>query len=360
MDSNINKDSGAGEGKGKQNVLLVVLLVLVAVFAYVYFFTGLIKPEKPAEAPQVAKKPLPPSDGAPAKPEAADAAKKDAAPPAAKPEAAPAAPAAPAPVAAAKQPEQSQPAEAVKKPLPGADKGGAKKPAAPEKKEPAAAPAPPAPKPAAAPAPAPAPKPVAAPAPAPAAKPAEVKKPAEKPAPAPAVAKAKPEVRKPVRKEKAESARITGSGPWTVVVGNYVLEEELAENLARVKRAGYEASVVPGGNRKNSMSRLLLAEFTDRESAQAELAKLKKHTADAFMADQGGMHIVYAGSYLLESRATAEMERLAAAGFKLTMKRVEVSLPTKNLTAGPFAEKSAAEEALKKLRPAESKSGGAR
>jgi cell division protein FtsN len=103
------------------------------------------------------------------------------------------------------------------------------------------------------------------------------------------------------------------------------------------------------------MNRLLLAEFTDRESAQAELARLKKVTSDAFMIDSAGMHYVYAGSYLLDSRAASEKERLAAAGFKLTLKRVEVSVPTKNLTAGSFAEKSAADEALKKLRAADVK-----
>jgi cell division protein FtsN len=70
------------------------------------------------------------------------------------------------------------------------------------------------------------------------------------------------------------------------------------------------------------------------------------------MADSAGMHIVYAGSYLLEARAASEKERLAAAGFILTVKRADVSIPTKNLTAGSFAEKSAADGVLKKLRSA--------
>jgi cell division protein FtsN len=84
----------------------------------------------------------------------------------------------------------------------------------------------------------------------------------------------------------------------------------------------------------------------------AELAKLKRVTADAFMIDNADMHVVYAGSYLLDSRAASEKERLAAAGFKLTVKRVDVLIPTKNLTAGSFAEKSAADDVLKKLRAA--------
>jgi cell division protein FtsN len=103
------------------------------------------------------------------------------------------------------------------------------------------------------------------------------------------------------------------------------------------------------------MNRLMLAEYTDRESAQAELAKLKRLTSDAFIIDSAGMHVVYAGSYLLDSRAASEKERLAAAGFRLTVKRADVALPTKNLTAGSFADKGAAEAVLKKLRAADIK-----
>jgi len=357
MEFKFSKDSGgsqqeAGDNKGKQNVLLVVLLVLVGVFAYIYFFTGLIKPlpeQKVAEAPaasQVAKQPLPATDGAPAKADAgAGEAKTDAAAPAVKPEPVQAPPvAAPAPVAAAKPAvqeaiEEPKAVEAalpsVKKPLPSAGKAGAKKPAPIEKKEPVAT----------------ASKPV--PAPAAEKKPAEVKKPVEKPAAAaPAVAKAKKAQPKQVRKEAAAPVKAADSGKWTVLIGNYVLEEAMSNDLARVRKAGLEAYVVPGARKKTQMNRLLLAEFTDRDSAQAELAKLKRSTSDAFMADSAGMHVVYAGSYLLDSRAASEKERLAAAGFTLTLKRADVSIPTKNLTAGSFAEKSAAEEVLKKLRAA--------
>jgi cell division septation protein DedD len=375
MDIKFSKDpagsqQAAGENKGKQNVLLAVLLVLVGVFAYIYFFTGLIKPlpeQKAAEAPaalQVAKQPLPATDGAPAKADAG-AAKKDAAAPAVKPVPVQAPPvAAPAPVAPAKpavqetakaKEELKDSAEAqpsVKKPLPAVGKAGAKQPAPVEKKEPVAA--------ASKPAPVEKKEPVAtagkpAPAPAPAAekKPAEVKKPVEKPAAAVTpVAKVKKAPQKPVKKEAAAPVKVAGSGNWTVLVGNYVLEESMATDLARVRKAGQEAFIVPGARKKSHMNRLLLAEFTDRDSAQAELARLKRSTADAFMVDNAGMHVVYAGSYLLDARAASEKERLAAAGFKLTVKSADVSIPTKNLTAGSFAEKSAAEEVLKKLRAA--------
>ena len=61
---------------------------------------------------------------------------------------------------------------------------------------------------------------------------------------------------------------------------------------------------------------------------------------------------VYAGSYLLDSRAAFETERLGAAGFALTLKKVEVAIPSKSLSAGSFRDKKTAEAALDKLKAA--------
>lgn len=348
-----SNQTASGE-KGKQNGLLVLLLVLVAGFGYVYFFTDLIKPaqeQKPAEniaAPQVVKKPLPSPDGKPAKVEPADegTAKKDTAP--VKPEAAKVAAApAPAPAPPAK-PVEAVPAKpkeadkkvdalqpAVKKPLPAANA----KPATPEKKQP-----------------------VAAEKKAVAAKegdknPADAKKPAEK------SAAAQPK-KDPAKQAKISTPAAPVAAPakagWTVLVGTYVLEEAMATDLAKVRNAGLEAFVVPAGSKKTPMTRLLLAEFTDRASAKAELDKLKLHTSDAFIIDNAGLHIVYAGSYLLDARAASEKQRLTAAGFGLTLQRTTVSIPSKNLTAGTFADKGAADAALKKLRAAGVKASLAR
>ncbi len=370
MDIKFSKDAGdspqqGGSGKsGNQNALLVVLLVLVAVFGYVYFFTGLIKPmqeQKVAEAPpevQVVKKPLPSTDGKPVKTAEEGSAAKDEAAAPVKPEAVKAAAAPPAaevkpvPQPVAKPKENLKKVEVAptveKKPLPVAAKAGDKKPASAEKKQAAVAEK----------------KPVvvekksviADKKPLPTKdgekKIAAAKKPVEKvAAPAAAVQPAKV-VLKTVKKVPAVSAEAAVSDRWTVLVGNYVLEEALVTDLGRVRSAGLEASIVPGPLKKSHMNRLLLAAYTDRASAQVELDKLKRSTSDAFVLDSAGMHMVYAGSYLLDARALSEKERLKSAGFNLTLKRADVSIPTKNLTAGTFADKKAAEETLKKLRAA--------
>lgn len=286
--------------KGRQNALLIALIALVGGFSYLYFFTDIIRPQeqnKPAETPaaQKVKMELPPRDGAATKVEPATAAgdKKE-----------PVAPAASVPVKVA---PAAPVATAVPQPKP--------------KEEP---------------------------------KKADPVKPVEKKAVV-AVSEAK-EKKQPVAKKdvvKPEPAAVVAkTGPWTVLVGNYVLESSLAADQSKIKKAGLEPVIKSGARKKSMMNRLLLAELTDRSAAKVELDKLKKHTSDAFILDQGGKHYVYAGSYILDSRATSEKERLTAAGFSLTLKKEEVLIPSKNLTAGIFTDKKAAEAAVKKLKDA--------
>ena len=349
MDLKPSNDSTAE--KGKQNMLMVVLLILVAAFAYLYFFTGLIKPQeaqKPAKAPapQVVKIPLPPRDGKTAATAPADAtagapeARKNAEAPA-KPE--------PRKVAEAETSEEPQKPEKAK---PSKAAPPEKKSVLPEKK--GTAPEANEPKPAAATKQQPA---------------AAVKKPApakenEKVVKAPAKATGKTQngapagtagaTKKPVLaaldKDEVKAAPSMGKGSWTVMVGNYVLEDAMAADLARVRGAGLEPAVKEGGRRKSAMNRLLAGEYPTRAEAQKELDMLKQYTSDAFILELGSKFAVYAGSYLLMERADSEKERLASAGIKLTIKHAEVSIPAQSLTAGTFSDKKAAEAAVKKLK----------
>ncbi len=143
---------------------------------------------------------------------------------------------------------------------------------------------------------------------------------------------------------------------WTVVTGPYLLEEDLATDLAKAGKAGLNATVQQGSRRKAAMHRLFLGQFDDRAAARAELERLNKLTSDGFIIDRGGKHAVYAGSYLLASRAQSEKERLAAAGIALTISRTDVAIPAKVLNAGTYRDRGAAEAAARKLRGAGIKS----
>ena len=320
--------------KNKQNMLLVVLLILVAAFAYLYFFTGLIKPQEAQKstetpAPQVIKMPLPPRTTAATAPtgETAGAprAKKNTVA-SAKPEPRKVAEVPPTP----KKPEPAKPSKAAppeKKPVTPEKKG-----AAPEAKEAKTA--------------------AAKQQPALAVnKPAALKE-NEKVAKAAVKVPAGPSgtAKKPLHDKEKTKAVPEGKGPWTVVVGSYVLEDAMASDLARVRGAGLEAAVKEGGRRKTAMNRLLADEYPTRDEAQKKLDTLKKHTSDAFILEQGGKFSVYAGSYLLTERADSEKERLAAAGIMLAIRHADVSIPAKLLTAGTFCDKKAADSAVKKLK----------
>lgn len=339
MDFKFSKDSdelqqqGAPADNNKQRALLVLLLILVGGFTYVYFFTGLIKPQvtpdsakATAPAPQVVKMPLPPREGDAAKPDekstekaesSKPAAPATAAAPAAKPAVAPAKPA-PAPVAAV--------APAAKPPTPA-------KPAAAPAAKPAAAPI----------------KAAAAPT---TAKPKEEPKKAE--AGKTAVAKAEDKKAVPAVQAKQPAVAKTGKtdAAWSLVVGNYVLEEAISADMGRVRKAGFDPVVKPSERKKSTMHRLFVTEYADRETAHSNLEKLKRHTSDAFVIDQGGKFVLYAGSYIQSESAKSQKERLVAAGYSVTIKNVEIAIPSQSLIVGPFKSKKEADAALIKLKSA--------
>lgn len=335
--------------KGRQNGLLLLLLILVAGFSYLYFFTGLIRPQQaqtPAEAPapQVVRKPLPsPADQAAAVPVVPGQTAASTTP--TTPETPRSTTASPPGGQEAKKSEQVQkpvstaPVEkksmsASAAPAAKAKPMDAKKPVAGDSKTAAT----------------PTPEKKSVSAAAPKKESVAVKVLPKEKAPSSVAKTKKATVAKPVQNNKPSSAPVAGA--WTVVVGTYMLEDAMATDMIRVRKAGLDAFVQAGPPKRTSMNRLYLSEFDDRGAALAESNKLKRHTSDAFVLDQGGKFGVYAGSYLLDARAASEKERLAAAGFHLTLKKIDIAIPTKKLIAGRFSDKAAAESALSKLKGA--------
>lgn len=333
--------------KKNQSALLVLLLILIGGFSYIYFFTGLIKqPEAPnpvaTKAPTVVKMALPPRDGETvlAGANSNNQGKVSAVPgaQASKPVQGAAtvvvAPVAPASNLATQilvkpkvEPAKLVPAKVAEKKVLPAE--------VVEKKSRKAV----------------------------IAKTEDKKLTAEK-KPMPSDNKADPSV-KPVTKKvpsersvkphKSDAAptvaakEVSGSA-LSLLVGHYVLEEALSTDMGRVRKAGFKPVVMAGARKKTAMNRLVLAEYENRVEAQSAITKLKRYTSDAFIVEHGGKQIVYAGSYLLDARAASEKERLNAAGFQVTLKRVEIAIPTQSLTVGPFSDKQAADVALGKLK----------
>lgn len=324
MDSKFNNEATEGDAqvkpeKGRQTGMVLLLLLLLGGFGYLYFFTGLIRPQEqppaPQPPPQVAKQPLPARDAVPA-----DAAKTVE-------QKAQAVPPAPAPSA----PAVAKPADTKAT--------GASVPKVDEKKP---APAKPAVK----------PEPVKA-AVAPATKKAETAKPA---APVKQAEKSTAEVT-PAPSKQTEALRKAAlapkkHGPWTVVAGLYVVEELLAADMTKVKNAGLTPLMTSGPKRPVAMNRLLYAEYGSKEEAGQAVEKLQRTAGSGFSMQRGDKYEVYAGSYAVLSGARAEQQRLAAAGVKVTIKKSQVPLASRKLTAGTFTDRKAADDALKKLKSA--------
>ncbi len=356
MDFKFSKDSddiqeheASGEKK-KQSALLALLLILVGGFTYVYFFTGLIKPQesqKTADAPapvaQIVKIPLPAREGEPAKPaEKVPAGSEEqkipnATPeavkiPAAKPVISPAKPSAASAAPTSSTPtEESKKTEAAvhpgKQPLPmrAADKKGAAGAVAKsEPKKPAA----------------------------------ETKKPAVAEN---KITAAAPAVKKPVpaghatAKPVVKNSRVVPE-TWSLIVGNYVLEEALSSDMGRVRKAGFKPVVKPSERKKTTMNRLFVSEYKDRATAQSTMGMLKRYTSDVFIIEQGGRFAVYAGSYLQNEAANSEIERLRTAGITATLRQVTIAIPSQSLSIGPFKNKKDADAARSRLKNAGIKS----
>uniref|UniRef100_A0A831XEH5 SPOR domain-containing protein n=1 Tax=Geobacter metallireducens TaxID=28232 RepID=A0A831XEH5_GEOME len=357
MNIEFDKEPGekpAGGDRSSSRLLLLVLLLLVAVFGYLFYFTDLIKPRREAQAPEPVqtaqvKQPIPPRpEGESSAPlPIAQSQPSGATPPAAAVKQEPAkavqeqkapdkaqsvlpAPAKPAVSAAKKEPPEpvepakvpaaekdrpkaAEPAktavEASRKPVP-AKAGDSRKSAAagPEKAvKPAAVPA----------------KSKTA-----AAKGAAAKAPAG--TAAAAAAKGKPDT--------------AAAGEYTLWIGEYVVPAAMEKDKAKVRDAGLTPVVKEGGRKKEPMIRLFFGEFADQATARNELQRLRDATVDGFVLNEGGKYRVYAGSYFVEERAVKEQQRLEALGFRMTLRKASVTVPTLLLTAGKYGSR---DEALK-------------
>lgn len=324
-------DAPQGQDKGRQTILLIVLLLLLGGFGYLYFFTGLIRPQEqptpPTQpVPQMVKQPLPAREGAsaPAQPAGAPGASTPAAPPAVKPAPSPSAPGAAKPVKPTKSavpaPSQ-QPAVKAKAAAP-SDKADTSKAGA-SGVQPAASKT---------------------------ARSAHAEKP--KTAATAKKATARTTAKRAAASKPAAKAKPVAKlgGPWTLVVGSYVLEDRLAADMAKVKGIGLSPAMTSGQRHLTTMYRLKYGEYADQGTARQAVELLKNKAGDGFAIQKGGRHEVFAGSYAQLESARTEQQRLAAIGIKVGIQKSQVGVPTRKLTAGTFTNRAAADGALKKLK----------
>lgn len=347
MENKYTPEQEPKKSGGSRQVVLLILLLVVAAGGYVYYFTGIFhQPPEPAKAPTApeaqVKKPLPPREAVPVEPPAGEVK-------VAEQKVEPTAPAAtPQPEAKVAKPVEEKPAKAEKPAAKQEAKPAAKQEVKPVKK---AEPVKEAPAAKAEPKKQPAKNEVQQPTKAvkPAVAGKEAKPAAQEKAKPAAASKEKPA--KPAKKIEpvVESA---GTGEFTLVIGTYVVPSSMDADKEKVKKAGLTPVIVKGPKKAEPMIRILLSEAADRAGAEAELAKVKQVTEDAFILDEGGKYRVYGGSYFVQGRAESERQRLVKQGLRATLKKATVSVATLQLRAGKFPSRDAAAkeaERLKKL-----------
>ena len=136
------------------------------------------------------------------------------------------------------------------------------------------------------------------------------------------------------------------------MVGLYTVEGKLAEDMAKLKKAGLTPTMTMGPKKPATMHRLQYGAFADKAEAQKAVEMLKGQTGDGFMVHKGDKYEVFAGSYALLSGAQSEQQRLAASGIKVSVQKTTVPVSSRKLTAGTFTDRTAAEAALKKVKTA--------
>jgi hypothetical protein len=172
------------------------------------------------------------------------------------------------------------------------------------------------------------------------------------------VAKIKPApttlARKGTSPGKGESASAPRNKPKSVT-RHYVLEvKELAPSevgavLAKLKFLGVGHVVEKATQKVEPMHRLFLADFGKRDEALEELSRLKLVSSDAFMLNENSRYAVYAGSYLRQTKAVLEQDRLLAKGVKLLIRSAAAPVVVVRVRAGRFADQAGAERGAKAL-----------
>jgi cell division protein FtsN len=166
---------------------------------------------------------------------------------------------------------------------------------------------------------------------------------------APPVAGEKTNVKAAPPETAAKGGDTAETGRYSLKIGEYVLAAAMAEAKKKIQLAGLQPEVKPGSNMKEPMIRLLVSEFPDQNAAKKMLARLHNAKADGFALTSSRGCCVYAGSYSGQEGAERERTRLAALGIKVSLKKLQVSVPVQMLFAGSYATREDALQGAAKL-----------
>jgi flagellar basal body-associated protein FliL len=123
----------------------------------------------------------------------------------------------------------------------------------------------------------------------------------------------------------------------TVVVGEYILHNNLLRSRARLKALNFvtETEVV---KRPTPISRVFIGPFSTRRKALEMMAAARRKGDEPFLLFENGGYKVVVGSFYLQSSVVAWEEMYRAAGFEPKVQKVVIKIPhSVLLLAGPQA-----------------------
>ena len=135
-----------------------------------------------------------------------------------------------------------------------------------------------------------------------------------------------------------------------MLVGDYVPDKMFEEVQAKLKKSGIVPVKMTAVTAPEPMKRLAVAQFTDQDTAEAELQKLKKLTSDAFLVADEGAYSLYAGSYFGDGMLRSEQRRLGSQGIKTVVKKVQVQIKVMRVSAGSYASSDEARKDVQRLK----------
>ena len=139
-------------------------------------------------------------------------------------------------------------------------------------------------------------------------------------------------------------------GPYRLLIGDFVPDKKLEAVQAKLKKDGIGPIRKEIVQASEPMNRLYVAEYTDQDAAEAELQKLKKLTADAFLIPENGKYILFAGSYFNADRAAWELKKLGAKGVKPAIRKAHVTIKVTRVNAGSYASSEEARKDARRLK----------
>jgi cell division septation protein DedD len=146
----------------------------------------------------------------------------------------------------------------------------------------------------------------------------------------------------PANVSKKTEKPVSKGSAYTLLIGEFPGDSDIGAVSMLLKKHGVSPTRTDQVKRLQPMYRLFLANFDDHETADKEFQTLRQRAPAAFITKENGKFSVFAGSFMNETRAIVEQQRLALEQINLVRQTAQVNVTLTRVTAGTFSDGTAA------------------